>query len=384
MKIGIVCYPTFGGSGVVATELGKALAQKGHQIHFITYAQPIRLDFFSENIWYHEVNISSYPLFQYPPYESALAGKMVDVVKYEKLDLLHVHYAIPHATSAFLAKQILRQQGLDIPVVTTLHGTDITIVGKDPSLRPIITFSINESDGVTAVSNDLRQETIDTFSITKPIEVIYNFVDLERFYKQEKEHFKRFICPNGEKLLVHASNFRKVKRIGDVIRVFARIREVVPSKLLLIGDGEERQKMEMLTRQLGIDEDVRFIGKLEAMEEVLSVADLFLMPSEKESFGLAALEAMACQVPVISSNTGGLSELNIHGVTGFLSDIGDIDDMVEKSLFVLDEQHLEGFKQRALERAREFDMQVVVSQYEAYYQQVVELFCKNSPACTKV
>lgn len=368
----------------MATELGKALAQKGHQIHFITYAQPIRLDFFSENIWYHEVNISSYPLFQYPPYESALAGKMVDVVKYEKLDLLHVHYAIPHATSAFLAKQILRQQGLDIPVVTTLHGTDITIVGKDPSLRPIITFSINESDGVTAVSNDLRQETIDTFSITKPIEVIYNFVDLERFYKQEKEHFKRFICPNGEKLLVHASNFRKVKRIGDVIRVFARIREVVPSKLLLIGDGEERQKMEMLTRQLGIDEDVRFIGKLEAMEEVLSVADLFLMPSEKESFGLAALEAMACQVPVISSNTGGLSELNIHGVTGFLSDIGDIDDMVEKSLFVLDEQHLEGFKQRALERAREFDMQVVVSQYEAYYQQVVEQFCKNSPACTKV
>ncbi len=384
MKIGIVCYPTFGGSGVVATELGKALAQKGHQIHFITYAQPIRLDFFSENIWYHEVNISSYPLFQYPPYESALAGKMVDVVKYEKLDLLHVHYAIPHATSAFLAKQILKLQGLDIPVVTTLHGTDITIVGKDPSLRPIITFSINESDGVTAVSNDLRQETIDAFSIDKPIEVIHNFVDLERFQKQEKEHFKRFICPNGEKLLVHASNFRKVKRIGDVIRVFAGIRDVVPSKLLLIGDGEERQNMELLTRQLGIDEDVRFIGKLEAMEEVLSVADLFLMPSEKESFGLAALEAMACQVPVISSNTGGLSELNIHGVTGFLSNIGDIDDMVEKALFVLDEKNLEGFKQRALERAREFDMHVVVSQYEEYYQQVVERFCKNKVVCSKV
>jgi len=383
MKIGIVCYPTFGGSGVVATELGKALAQKGHQIHFITYAQPIRLDFFSENIWYHEVNISSYPLFQYPPYESALAGKMVDVVKYEKLDLLHVHYAIPHATSAFLAKQILRQQGLDIPVITTLHGTDITIVGKDPSLRPIITFSINESDGVTAVSNDLRQETIDAFSIHKPIEVIYNFVDLERFYKQEKEHFKRFICPNGEKLLVHASNFRKVKRIDDVIRVFARIRDVVPSKLLLIGDGEERQNMELLTRHLGIDEDVRFIGKLEAMEEVLSVADLFLMPSAKESFGLAALEAMACQVPVISSNTGGLSELNIHGVTGFLSDIGDIEDMVKNALFILDEQNLDGFKQRALERAREFDMNVVVTQYEQYYQQVVKEFCKNRETCSK-
>ncbi len=374
MKIGIVCYPTFGGSGVVATELGKALAQKGHQIHFITYAQPIRLDFFSENIIYHEVNISSYPLFQYPPYESALAGKMVDVVKYEKLDLLHVHYAIPHATSAFLAKQILKGEGLDIPVVTTLHGTDITIVGKDPSLKPVITFSINESDGVTAVSKDLRQETIDTFGIHKPIEVIYNFVDLERFYKQEKDHFKRFLCPNGEKLLVHASNFRKVKRIDDVIRVFAGIRAVVPSKLLLIGDGEERQNMEELTRKLGIAEDVRFIGKLEAMEEVLSVADLFLMPSAKESFGLAALEAMACQVPVVSSNTGGLAELNIQGETGFLSNIGDIEDMVEKALYVLDEKHLEGFKQRALERAKLFDMNVVVARYEEYYEEVIAAF----------
>jgi N-acetyl-alpha-D-glucosaminyl L-malate synthase BshA len=378
MKIGIVCYPTFGGSGVVATELGKALAQKGHQIHFITYAQPIRLDFFSENIWYHEVNINSYPLFQYPPYESALAGKMVDVVKYEKLDLLHVHYAIPHATSAFLAKQILQQEGLDIPVITTLHGTDITIVGKDPSLRPVITFSINASDGVTSVSEDLKRETLSAFNIKKEIKVIYNFVDLTRFYKQEKEHFKRFICPNGEKLLVHASNFRKVKRIGDVIRVFAGIREKVPSKLLLIGDGEERPNMEILVRQLGIAEDVRFIGKLEAIEEVLSVADLFIMPSEKESFGLAALEAMACQVPVISSNTGGLGELNINGVTGFLSNIGDIDDMVQKSLFILDDNHLEGFKQRALERAKEFDMNRVVSQYEAYYQEIVDHFTVKS------
>lgn len=375
MKIGIVCYPTFGGSGVVATELGKALAQNGHQIHFITYAQPIRLDFFSENIWYHEVNISSYPLFQYPPYESALAGKMVDVAKYEKLDLLHVHYAIPHATSAFLAKQILKQQGLDIPVITTLHGTDITIVGKDPSLRPIITFSMNESDGVTSVSNDLKQETLDTFEINKDIRVIYNFVDLERFHKQEKEHFKRFICPNGEKLLVHASNFRKVKRIEDVIRVFAIIRDAVPSKLLLIGDGEERQKMEMLVRQLEIADDVRFIGKLEAMEEVLSVADLFIMPSEKESFGLAALEAMACQVPVISSNTGGLGELNIDGVTGFLSDVGDVADMAEKALFILQEDNLPGFKERALARAKEFDKNLVVKQYEEYYEEIVSNFC---------
>jgi N-acetyl-alpha-D-glucosaminyl L-malate synthase BshA len=383
MKIGIVCYPTFGGSGVVATELGKALAQRGHQIHFITYAQPIRLDFFSENIWYHEVNISSYPLFQYPPYESALAGKMVDVVKYEKLDLLHVHYAIPHATSAFLAKQILKQQGLDIPVITTLHGTDITIVGKDPSLRPVITFSINESDGVTAVSNDLKQETIDTFRVDKDIQVIYNFVDLERFHRQEKDHFKRFICPNGEKLLVHASNFRPVKRIEDAILVFAKVKEFIPSKLVLIGDGEERPNIERLVRKLGISEDVRFLGKLEAMEEVLSVADLFIMPSEKESFGLAALEAMACKVPVISSNTGGLGELNIHGVTGFLSDVGDIDDMVKNALYILDEAHLEGFKERALERAQEFNMDTIVKQYEEYYSTIVQDFCYNKEHCTQ-
>jgi N-acetyl-alpha-D-glucosaminyl L-malate synthase BshA len=381
MKIGIVCYPTFGGSGVVATELGKALAQRGHQIHFITYAQPIRLDFFSENIWYHEVNISSYPLFQYPPYESALAGKMVDVVRYEKLDLLHVHYAIPHATSAFLAKQILKEQGLNVPVLTTLHGTDITIVGKDPSLRPVITFSINQSDGVTAVSNDLKKETIDTFKVNKDIQVIYNFVDLERFQRQEKDHFKRFICPNGEKLLVHASNFRPVKRIEDAIRVFAKVREQIPSKLVLIGDGEERPTIEGLVRNLGISEHVRFLGKLEAMEEVLSVADLFIMPSEKESFGLAALEAMACKVPVISSNAGGLGELNINGVTGFLSDVGDIEDMVKNALYILDEDRLEGFKDRALERAQEFNMDTIVKQYEEYYSTIVQDFCYNKEHC---
>lgn len=381
MKIGIVCYPTFGGSGVVATELGKALAQKGHQIHFITYAQPIRLDFFSENIWYHEVNISSYPLFQYPPYESALAGKMVDVVKYEKLDILHVHYAIPHATSAFLAKQILKEQGLDVPVVTTLHGTDITIVGKDPSLRPVITFSINHSDGVTAVSNDLKQETLETFRVDKDIQVIYNFVDLNRFHRQDKDHFKRFICPNDEKLLVHASNFRKVKRIEDVILVFNKVKDVIPSKLVLIGDGEERPNIERLVRKLGISEDVRFLGKLEAMEEVLSVADLFIMPSEKESFGLAALEAMACKVPVISSNTGGLSELNIQAVTGYLSNIGDIDDMVKNALFILDEANLEGFKERALQRAKEFDVNLIVNQYEEYYNSIVQDFCYNKTLC---
>jgi L-malate glycosyltransferase len=256
MKIGIVCYPTFGGSGVVATELGKGLAKKGHEVHFITYTQPIRLDFFSENIFYHEVNISSYPLFQYPPYESALAGKMVDVVKYEKLDILHVHYAIPHATSAFLAKQILRCHGVQIPVITTLHGTDITIVGKDSTLAPVVTFSINESDGVTTVSNDLRNDTLSAFDIKKDIEVIYNFVDLDRFKKQKKDHFKRIICPNDEKLLVHTSNFRKVKRIDDIIKVFARLKTEIPSKLLLVGDGPERVSMEQLSRDLGLGEDI--------------------------------------------------------------------------------------------------------------------------------
>jgi N-acetyl-alpha-D-glucosaminyl L-malate synthase BshA len=372
MKIGIVCYPTFGGSGVVATELGKALAKKGHEIHFITYSQPIRLDFFNENIFYHEVNISSYPLFQYPPYESALAGKMVDVVKFAKLDILHVHYAIPHATSAFLAKQILKTEGIDVPVVTTLHGTDISVVGRDPALKPVVTFSINESDGVTAVSKDLQQETFDTFKINNHIEVIYNFVDLSRFYKQEKEHFKRFICPDGEKLLVHASNFRKVKRIDDIILAFAEIKKQVPSKLLLVGDGQERQNMEQLCRDLQLCDDIRFIGKLEAIEEVLSVADLFFMPSEKESFGLAALEAMACEVPVISSNTGGLGELNIHGETGYLSNVGDIADMVKNAVEILQEENLPRFKENALKRAKMFDINVILPQYENFYETIIE------------
>lgn len=372
MKIGIVCYPTFGGSGVVATELGKGLAKKGHQVHFITYTQPARLDFFNENIFYHEVNIASYPLFQYPPYESALAGKMVDVVKYEKLDLLHVHYAIPHATSAFLAKQILKCHGINIPVITTLHGTDITIVGKDASLAPVVTFSINESDGVTTVSEDLRKDTYEAFEIRKEIVVIPNFVDLERFKKQPKEHFKRIICPNDEKLLVHTSNFRKVKRIEDIIQVFAKLKKQIPSKLLLVGDGPERGPMEQLSRDMNLGEDVRFVGKLDAIEEVLSVADLFLMPSEKESFGLAALEAMACEVPVISSNTGGLPELNVQGVTGFLSNVGDVDDMVKNAMYILQDENLPTFKANALARAQEFDITNIVPMYERHYEKVLE------------
>ncbi|WP_194972829.1 N-acetyl-alpha-D-glucosaminyl L-malate synthase BshA [Aquiflexum lacus] len=372
MKIGIVCYPTFGGSGVVATELGKALAKEGHQIHFITYSQPTRLDFFNQNLFYHEVDIKSYPLFEHAPYELALASKMVNVVKYESLDLLHVHYAIPHASAAYMAKQILKEQGIYIPVMTTLHGTDITLVGKDPSYEPVVTFSINQSDAVTAVSEDLRKSTFEHFDIKKRIEVIPNFIDLERFKKQKKEHFKLAICPHGEKLLVHTSNFRKVKRVEDVIRVFYELRKKIPAKLLLVGDGPERDKMERLCRELGTCDDVRFLGKLEAVEEVLSVADLFMMPSEKESFGLAALEAMACEVPVLSSDAGGIPELNIDGVTGFTCTVGDVKEMTKRALEILDEKNLPGFKIRALARAKEFDVSVILPMYEALYHQTIE------------
>jgi L-malate glycosyltransferase len=372
IKIGIVCYPTFGGSGVVATELGKALAQQGHKVHFITYSQPSRLDFLSENLFYHEVGIRSYPLFEYPPYELALASKMVSVVKEEKLDLLHVHYAIPHASSAYMAKQILKTHGITIPVVTTLHGTDITLVGKDASYEPVVTFSINQSDGVTAVSEDLRKETYLHFKVTNEIKVIPNFIDLEKFKKQKKDHFKKAICPNDEMLIVHTSNFRKVKRIGDVVKIFNNIHKEIPAKLLMIGDGPERAHAEKLCREFNITHDVRFLGKLEAVEEVLSVADLFLMPSEKESFGLAALEAMACEVPVISSNTGGIPELNINGVTGYLSNIGDVEDMTKNALKILDKNNLPKFKENALKRAKEFDISRILPLYEEYYQKVIE------------
>lgn len=371
MRIGIVCYPTFGGSGVVATELGKGLSRIGHQVHFITYDQPTRLDFFNENVFYHEVGIPSYPLFQYPPYELALASKMVDVVKYEKLDLLHVHYAIPHASAAYMAKKILETEGIYIPVVTTLHGTDITLVGKDASYAPVVTFSINQSDGVTAVSEDLKKDTYLHFDIKKEIEVIPNFVDISRFKKQKKEHFRAAICPAGEKLLVHTSNFRAVKRVEDVIRVFDKVRKIIPAKLLLVGDGPERISAEMLCRELGTCSDIRFLGKLDAVEEVLSVCDLFIMPSEKESFGLAALEAMACEVPVISSNTGGLPELNINGKTGFMSNVGDVDDMVKNALIILKDENLPEFKKNALERAKEFDIDTILPKYVDFYEKII-------------
>ena len=352
MKIGIVCYPTFGGSGVVATELGKALANEGHQVHFITYSQPARLDFFSANLFYHEVSVRDYPLFDYAPYESALASKLVDVVRFEQLDVLHVHYAIPHASAAFMAKQILASYGIHIPVVTTLHGTDITLVGKDPTYKPVVTFSINQSDGVTTVSDDLREDTYSHFEITKDIKVIPNFIDFSRFSLQAKDHFKKAIAPNNERILIHTSNFRKVKRTSDVIKIFEKVQAIIPSKLLMVGDGPERAYDEQLCRSLNIGENVRFLGKQDAVEEILSVSDLFLMPSESESFGLAALEAMACKVPAITTNAGGLPELNVDGFCGYMSNVGDVEAMAANAISILkDDETLKQFKENAFTRA---------------------------------
>ncbi|SDE32018.1 N-acetyl-alpha-D-glucosaminyl L-malate synthase BshA [Pedobacter soli] len=373
MKIGIVCYPTFGGSGVVATELGKALANEGHQVHFITYSQPARLDFFSANLFYHEVSVRDYPLFDYAPYESALASKVVDVVRFEQLDVLHVHYAIPHASAAFMAKQILASYGIHIPVVTTLHGTDITLVGKDPTYKPVVTFSINQSDGVTTVSDDLRKDTYNHFEITKDIKVIPNFIDFSRFSLQAKDHFKKAIAPNNERILIHTSNFRKVKRTGDVIRVFEKVQAVIPSKLLMVGDGPERVYNEQLCRSLNICENVRFLGKQDAVEEILSVSDLFLMPSESESFGLAALEAMACKVPIITTNAGGLPELNVDGFCGYMSNVGDVDDMAAHAIEILkDDETLKRFKENAFTRAQDFDLKKILPEYISFYKEVIE------------
>ena len=368
MKIGIVCYPTFGGSGVMATELGMGLAKKGHQIHFITYAQPTRLDFLSENLFYHEVSVKDYPLFDYPPYEIALAARMVDVVEYEKLDLLHVHYAIPHASAAILAKQILATKGITIPIVTTLHGTDITLVGKEATYASVVTYAINQSDVVTAVSNSLKRDTYALFDIQKEIRVIPNFVDIDKFKKQHKDHFKKAICPNGEKLMVHISNFRKVKRVQDVITVFCKVSQQIPVKLLLVGDGPERSEMEKMTRETCSIQDVRFLGKMSNVEEILSVCDVFIMTSEKESFGLAALEAMACQIPLISTNVGGLTELNEDGVTGYTCDVGDIEEMVEKTLRVLHEDNLPKFKAEAYKKALLFELSLIMPVYEEAYE----------------
>jgi len=353
----------------LATELGKALAQQGHQVHFITYQQPVRLNGFIPNIFYHEVQVPTYPLFDYPPYETALASTMVDVIRNNNLDLLHVHYAIPHASAAFMAKKILEQEGKKIPVITTLHGTDITLVGRDKTYAPVVAFSINQSDAITAVSNNLRDETYKTFNIEKEIEVIYNFVDVKRFTRKPIDAFRRVIAPNGEKILIHASNFRKIKRVPDVIRIFYNVHKEIPAKLLFVGDGPERQPAEELSRKLDLGDDVRFVGKQEQMEDILAIGDLFLLPSEYESFGLVALEAMAAGVPVVSTNVGGLSEINIPGVTGYMSELGDIDSMSQQAIEILkDEKILKGFKERSAEHAKKFDIHNIVPQYEQLYE----------------
>lgn len=381
MKIGIVCYPTFGGSGVMATELGLALADKGHEIHFISYKQPVRLNVFRPNIYYHEVSVPKYPLFEFPPYETALSSALVNVVLNNDLDILHVHYAIPHASSAYFTRQMLRKMGKDIPFITTLHGTDITLVGKDATYAHVVTFSINESDAITAVSESLKQDTIKSFPIEKEIHVIPNFVDAKRFYKSNKEHFKKMLAPRGERILAHVSNFRKVKRVEDVIKMFQKVHEQVPSRLLMIGDGPERQQVEDLCHKLGICSDIRFLGKQEQMEEILSIADLFVLPSESESFGLAALEAMACGVPVISTNVGGLPEININGKTGFLSPVGDVDDMAKNALTILkDDNTLKTFKKAAMANSKRFSIEKIVPMYEQLYLQVAEASKVHSAA----
>lgn len=373
MKIGIVCYPTYGGSGVVATELGLGLARKGHEVHFITYRRPVRLAHFHENVFYHEVDSDDYPLFEYPPYDTALASKIVDVAKYQNLDILHVHYAIPHAAVAYMAKKILLTQGVYLPVVTTLHGTDITLVGNNNAFAPVVEFSINKSDGVTAVSENLKEETLRLFNIQREVKVIYNFIDFERFKKVNKDHFKKIIAPDGERILVHTSNFRRVKRVEDVIQIFNIVQKEIPSRLLMIGDGPERQNAERLCRDLGIGNEVRFLGKQDAIEELLAICDLFIMPSESESFGLAALEAMACEVPVVSSNGGGLPEVNIHGVTGFMSNVGDVQEMARYSIQLLrDDEMLHRFRANALAQAKRFDLHEILPHYEAYYAEVIE------------
>ena len=373
MKIGIVCYPTFGGSGVVATELGKALALKGHQIHFITYSQPFRLSYFTENIFYHEVTVSDYPLFEYQPYESALTSKIVDVVKHEGLDLLHVHYAIPHASAALMAKDILASENIYIPFITKLHGTDITLVGRDPAFLPVIKYSLEKSDAVTSVSESLRKDTIDIFHLQKEIKVIPNFIDLREYNVNFDKCSRHRYATNGEKIMIHISNFRKVKRVEDVLRVFDKVRKKTPCKLILVGDGPERPNIDKLCRELDTCGDIISVGKIADPKDVLSIADLFILPSETESFGLAALEAMAMKIPVISTNTGGLPELNINGVTGFMSNVGDVEDMAKNALHILSSADmLAKFRAGAYKRAEDFDISKILKDYENLYNLVVK------------
>jgi len=370
MKIGIVCYPTFGGSGVVATELGLELSKRGHEIHFITYSQPVRLELLSNNVHYHEVNVPEYPLFHYQPYELALSSKLVDMVKLHHIEILHVHYAIPHAYAAFMAKKMLKEEGIHVPIVTTLHGTDITLVGNHPFYKTAVNFSINKSDAVTAVSQSLKDDTFRLFSIKKDIHVVPNFIDLEKYRRDGFSDCQRGImAKEDEKIITHISNLRPVKRVQDVVKVFYNIQKEMPAKLMFIGEGPEKERVELLCQELGILDRVVFFGKSNEIDKILCFSDLFLLPSQTESFGLAALEAMASGVPVISSNTGGIPEVNVHGVTGFLSPVGDVDDMSKNALYVLsDERRLKQFKANARKQALKFDLHSIVPQYEAIYK----------------
>lgn len=372
MNIGIVCYPTFGGSGVVATELGKALAKKGHRVHFMAYNLPFRLNPFNENLFYHEVSVNDYPLFEYQPYESALASKIVDVATYEKLDVLHVHYAIPHASVAYLAQQILKSKKITLPYITTLHGTDITLVGRDPSFEPVIRFSLNNSNAITSVSESLKKDTLTTFKIDNKIDVIPNFINLEDYSKINTHCEKKHYAPKGEKIMIHVSNFRKVKRVEDVLKVFDKVRKEIPCKLILVGDGPERPAIEKLCRELQTCNDIISLGRINDPTEVLGLGDLFILPSETESFGLAALEAMAMKLPVISTNTGGLPEVNLHGKTGYVSNVGDVDDMATNSIKLLSNENLyKDFSENAYAQAVKFDINHILPMYEKLYQNVV-------------
>jgi N-acetyl-alpha-D-glucosaminyl L-malate synthase BshA len=373
MRIGIVLYPTFGGSGIVATELGKALSKKGHEIHFITYSEPVRLGELRKNIFYHEVRTSDYPLFKFTPYEQVLTSKLVDVVKFERLDLLHVHYAIPHASAAYMAQQILKDQGVEIPFVTTLHGTDITLVGKDPSFEPVINFSINKSNRVTAVSENLKKETFELFDIKNNIEVIPNFICLKEYKMDNNDYYKKRFAPNNEKVICHVSNFRKVKRIEDVIIAFEGISKEMDVKLLLVGDGPERARLEQISRNSKFSKNIFFLGSLKSTKEVLNISDLFILPSSKESFGLSALEAMACGVPVIASDSGGIPEVISHGESGLLNSVGDTYQMTKNALKLLsNDSLLESFKTNAYQQAMKFDIEVILPKYESLYKKCIK------------
>ncbi|MBK12912.1 MAG: N-acetyl-alpha-D-glucosaminyl L-malate synthase BshA [Crocinitomicaceae bacterium] len=371
MRVGMVCYPTFGGSGVVATELGKALAKKGHEVHFITYDQPVRLGSFRPNVYYHEVRISKYPLFDYPPYELVLASKMVEVARQQKLDLLHVHYAIPHASSAYTAKQILKHSGVHLPVITTLHGTDITLLGKDPSFEPVISFAINQSDAVTAVSSSLRSDTYKLFGINRDIEVIPNFICPKHFVNLGSAHNRSEFAREDEALVCHVSNFRPVKRVEDVIRTFALVAEKRPARLLMVGDGPDRPAAERLAREMDIADRITFLGKLKNPLEALAIADLFLLPSESESFGLAALEALACGVPVVATEAGGLPEVIRHGVSGMMAPVGDVERMADDAAFLLSPENHDKFRKQALKRASAFHIDVILPHYLKAYERIL-------------